>query len=727
MLRTRSPSARAVEAAERQVRLQRRQQREQQLQQQHQQANKPATPPAPRNEVALKCLTTESNTKINSNSSSINISNNHSNIAIVASAITPASARGSRFSFGPVPNERYSIESGLSFSFSSPSPPTPDDHSCSRTSPHLQQEGAPSADDGSSSNESESSSCVVVGVNGIDAETNENHVADTDKYLLSTSTTSSIELAPARKGEGEGGETSATAVPAAAAAFMGPAQAILADPAIQHAMGNAMDVASNANYMTQEAYSHAAALAAQSQVQVGLAWQGVISAMLTVTMSLKTNNEKLTARNIELEADNHECVRRISRLGGTVSILIAQRDRLAAKLQESGAGLPAKTSAKGNGSDNDNGCVVYNCTSPVGGIGLYPATPAGATALRNRAADVAKDTVTAIAPFPTPTSKRALVSGTGTAIGQPDFTVTTAAVPAVINAIPETTTTTTTAPQQCEVGLPTRAVLLSGTPSAIAALSTATCTSAPLISASIANPTPHATRNEKPNTGNRSTSVSDTALAAAASASTAPTAPTSRRRSVNTPGSTTGGRAPWVGGGVGGGVSASPPAVGNRGKDSSPSVSLSERLENETRQEDAKRTPLGSVRINTVPKSVSSTAGKGTKASPCVPTPTLVQASSTRGVENQQTTTYPTATVAVKRIISDDRGATDGNRKKPEGMYARLRSAGKPRKTDTKVVAGGGKQVVSGTGVSSRKRQEAAANNGATGRRSKVVPKQRWR
>ena len=55
------------------------------------------------------------------------------------------------------------------------------------------------------------------------------------------------------------------------------------------------------------------------------------------------------------------------------------------------------------------------------------------------------------------------------------------------------------------------------------------------------------------------------------------------------------------------------------------------------------------------------------------------------------------------------------------------RSAGKPRKTDTKVVAGGGKQVVSGTGVSSRKRQEAAANNGATGRRNKVVPKQRWR
>ena len=251
---------------------------------------------------------------------------------------------------------------------------------------------------------------MVVGVNGIDAETNENHVADTDKYLLSTSTTSSIELArqldhaslappppggifagfdspdqeqeqqqqqqeqqeqqlhndldpipfihgsinikpdaavfdfdvgeidgligelaeeeraehdqslagklcgqneqtqqqqeerqplqqppqqlqqqdhrhlhqqqdtqknkeqqpqqqqAARKGEGEGGETSATAVPAAAAAFMGPAQAILADPAIQHAMGNAMDVASNANYMTQEAYSHAAALAAQSQV-----------------------------------------------------------------------------------------------------------------------------------------------------------------------------------------------------------------------------------------------------------------------------------------------------------------------------------------------------------------------------------------------------------------------------------------------------------------------------
>ena len=374
----------------------------------------PDLPLSPPRSQALNCLSTESNTKINRNGS-INISNNdHSTNAIVASAVTPASTRGKgRFSFGPVPNERYSIESGLSFSFSSPSPPPPDDRSCSRTpappSPHLQQGGPPPANDGSN-NGSESSSCAVIDVNGIDAETNDDHIAYTDQDLLSTSTTSSIELArqldhaslvlppheeifgfdspdkkkqqqqhddlepipfihgsgnsmpdaavfdfdvdkidgligelaeeeqeehdqslagklcgqseqqqqqqeeqqpqqpppqlqqqdhhhlhhqqqdtqedkgeggqedqqqaqqaqqaqqDTRKGKGEGEEStinSATAVPATT---MGPAPAIWADPAIQHAIANAMDVASNANYMTQEAYTHAAALAAQSQV-----------------------------------------------------------------------------------------------------------------------------------------------------------------------------------------------------------------------------------------------------------------------------------------------------------------------------------------------------------------------------------------------------------------------------------------------------------------------------
>ena len=54
------------------------------------------------------------------------------------------------------------------------------------------------------------------------------------------------------------------------------------------------------------------------------------------------------------------------------------------------------------------------------------------------------------------------------------------------------------------------------------------------------------------------------------------------------------------------------------------------------------------------------------------------------------------------------------------------RSASRPRKTDTKVVAGGGQKVVSGPGVSSRSRQEAATNKGVAGRRAKVVPKKRW-
>eukprot|EP00904_Undaria_pinnatifida_P004993 jgi/Undpi1/1623/HiC_scaffold_11.g05013.m1 len=741
MLRTRSPSARAAEAAERQVRLQRRQQRQQQ-QQQQQQANKPVTSPALRNELALNCLSTESNTKINRNGS-INISNNdHSTNAIVASAVTPASTRGKgRFSFGPVPNERYSIESGLSFSFSSPSPPPSDDRSCSRTpappSPHLQQGGPPPANDGSN-NGSESSSCAVIDVNGIDAETNDDHIAYTDQDLLSTSTTSSIELArqldhaslvlppheeifgfdsPDKKqqqlqhddlepipfihGSGNSmpdaavfdfdvdkidgliGELAeeeqeehdhATAVPATTAAFMGPAPAIWADPAIQHAIANAMDVASNANYMTQEAYTHAAALAAQSQVQVGIAWQVVVSAMHTVAVSLKADNEKLLASNAELEAEKRGFIRQISRLGDTVSTLITQRDRLAADLRESGTGSPTKTSAKGNRTRDDSGCVVYDCTSPASGMGMFLATPASATTLCDRTAEAAAATAAAVAAFSTPTVKPAMVSRTGTVTGQPGSMMTTAAVPAVMNAIKETITTTM-APQQCEVGLPIQTIPPSGS-------------------------------HVRPKMA----------------------ADKSRRRSVKTPGSTTGGRAPWVGGGVGGGAFPSPPIVGNREKDASPSVSLSERLENEMRQEDAKRTPLGSSRINTGPRSVSSTAGKGRKASPCISTPPLAQASSTRGIENQpREGNKPRATVAVKRIIADDRGATDGNQPNPEGMYGRLRSAGRPRKMKTKVVAGGGKKVVSGTGVSSRSRQEAAANRGAAGGRSKAAPKQRWR
>lgn len=45
-----------------------------------------------------------------------------------------------------------------------------------------------------------------------------------------------------------------------------------------------------------------------------------------------------------------------------------------------------------------------------------------------------------------------------------------------------------------------------------------------------------------------------------------------------------------------------------------------------------------------------------------------------RGIENQpREGNKPRATVAVKRIIADDRGATDGNQPNPEGMYGRLR------------------------------------------------------
>eukprot|EP00904_Undaria_pinnatifida_P004998 jgi/Undpi1/1628/HiC_scaffold_11.g05018.m1 len=202
-----------------------------------------------------------------------------------------------------------------------------------------------------------------------------------------------------------------------------------------------------------------------------------------------------------------------------------------------------------------------------------------------------------------------------------------------------------------------------------------------------------------------------------------------RLSAKKTPGSTTGRRTPWVGGGVGGGDFGSPPAVEDRIEAMLTPAALAARLENEMRQEDTKRTPLVTVPINTVLRSVPSTARKVRKASPCASIPTLAQAYINMVTQNTKAAaTKPTATVDEQKIFPNDREATDGNRKKPEGMYGRLRSASRSQKSDTKVVTGGNKKVATGPGVSSRSRQQGAATNqGTAGRGSKAVPKQRWR
>ena len=133
-------------------------------------------------------------TKING--SNINITNNNSssnNSVILASAVTPASTRASRLSFGPLePQERCPIEGGLpSILLSSPSPPPPDDRRCSRSLALPAPHSLKSVDD-RGTNAPESSSCVVSGVNGMDTKTNDDRArgADTEKDLLTTSTAS---------------------------------------------------------------------------------------------------------------------------------------------------------------------------------------------------------------------------------------------------------------------------------------------------------------------------------------------------------------------------------------------------------------------------------------------------------------------------------------------------------------------------------------------------------
>eukprot|EP00904_Undaria_pinnatifida_P004997 jgi/Undpi1/1627/HiC_scaffold_11.g05017.m1 len=497
MLHTKSPSTRAAQAAERELRLQRHQARQQK--QQRQQANKPATPPVLRNALADRTCPDRTSP-------------------------SPAGqygwlARGklaSRLSFGPLePQERCPIEGGLpSILLSSPSPPPPDDRRCSRSLALPAPHSLKSVDD-RGTNAPESSSCVVSGVNGMDTKTNDDRArgADTEKDLLTTSTASiehacqlggaSLTLPPQRElfgsdspdqkqqqqqlddlapipfvrgssnskpdaavfdfdvdeidgliGELDGGETSATAVPAAAAATsMGPAQAILADPVIQHAIGNAMAVASKTHFMTQEAYTHAAALAAQSQVEVGLAWQAVVTSMHTVAVSLKKDNEKLVASNADLEAEKLGLTRKINILENNVKMLIVQRDRLTTELREPWEASPAGTSdndnRNDNHNDNDNARAVYDCMSPVGEIGMPSATAATSTTLCNRAVELAAATSADAAAFATPTAKPAIAGSTCAVIGQPGSTMITAAVPAVMNAV-TAKTVTTMAPQQCE-------------------------------------------------------------------------------------------------------------------------------------------------------------------------------------------------------------------------------------------------------------------------------------
>ena len=137
-----------------------------------------------------------SNSNNNSNNcSSGNTISNSSNV-VVSRAATPAATKG-RLSFGPVPKERFSMESGLlSFSSDALSPSSPGDgrSSLGSASRHHPQ-GETAADERSSNNRSDSSSCVMMDVDGIDTETTDN-LANFEHDLLNSSVASiDIEVA----------------------------------------------------------------------------------------------------------------------------------------------------------------------------------------------------------------------------------------------------------------------------------------------------------------------------------------------------------------------------------------------------------------------------------------------------------------------------------------------------------------------------------------------------
>ncbi|CAN0184498.1 unnamed protein product, partial [Laminaria digitata] len=190
MPRTRSASASAAGAGE-------RHQRQKKQQPKQQTANKlgASVPPT-------TCKDDISNKNSSSSSSSSTAISNNSNatVARARAAIAPASTKG-RLSLGPVPKERYSMESGL-LSFSSddlsPSPPGDRRSSPGYPSRHYQQhdEETPADDiiiSSNNNNGSNSSSCGTIDIiGGIDTQTSDNH--NIVEHDLLNSSIVSIEL-----------------------------------------------------------------------------------------------------------------------------------------------------------------------------------------------------------------------------------------------------------------------------------------------------------------------------------------------------------------------------------------------------------------------------------------------------------------------------------------------------------------------------------------------------
>eukprot|EP00904_Undaria_pinnatifida_P004983 jgi/Undpi1/1614/HiC_scaffold_11.g05004.m1 len=184
-----------------------------------------------------------------------------------------------------------------------------------------------------------------------------------------------------------------------------------------------------------------------------------------------------------------------------------------------------------------------------------------------------------------------------------------------------------------------------------------------------------------------------------------------------------GGRAPWVGVGVGGSRFSSPPAASSAEK-----KNIAAR-----RAAGAARSPLATIPRNTARQAGPSTAAKGSKTTAFVATPGF--ASLTRETESRKMNKKPAAQVAApsgetKRASAARSSTRTGmaGSEKAEGMAGRLRSASKTRKdaeNSTPFVRGAKKVPSEAAGVSSRTRQAVAARKAAAA--GKEVARRRWR
>eukprot|EP00904_Undaria_pinnatifida_P004974 jgi/Undpi1/1606/HiC_scaffold_11.g04996.m1 len=581
--------------------------------------------------------------------------------------------------------------------------------------------------------------------------------------------------------EGESGEMDP---PAAAAVPDKPVGGIFGDKAVIDAYECAMEKSMKNAEDTKDALSRMIPRVIRNQVENEQGWRKVIGLMHTSGVQLTADNAWLTAANHTLQADNYALERKLRDLENGMTMAVAERDFLALKLAEFGVESPTRhignfdmCSTNGNHDMNNN--------TPGKSNDSYINSNADANGNHgNNDGSCCMD-----AGYSSPYDLRALVSLAATTTPLPPLEMTTAASPSpvalrALASLAATTTplpllataTTTATPSRSPVAMRLLAALAAATtplPSATTTTATTNATTTPSINpvvlrflASLA-----ATTTPLP--------VLSTTTAAAPVAHATPTATpmrmspnddneeqqrlfTNEIRSGKVTGYSSGGRAPWVGVGVGGALFSSPLVASSAEKQ----TTAARRAAADT------QSPLSAIPTNAMRQAVPSTVTKGRKATACPASPGF--ASLIRSTESSKAAARPAAETAAKGIVpayrrvqggrtsvAEKEGAkrlrgtsgsnavvkptavteptdmvstararsTDGE--KQQGTARRLRSSDRPRDVDAKNTAPsvrGQKKAGSGTagGVSSRTRQAVAARKAAAAG-GKEVARRRWR